>query len=352
MQYPSVSGYFRIRKSKESLNMNSVLIRGDGVAAYCCAHLLGRAGYRIELQPADRPRLPAIMLNHRAVALIRDVFDNQTLLRNAPAIHKRMVSWGDNSNVLAVDHSGIVVSEEALLEELSFALPDQSPPALTADWTIHASKPIPGPSDEHCFGTRVASAVPVTLKSNAGPLACWIESLDDGWLFLIPSSPESAWLLAVGNAPENLLAASAVIANEIDACDRTARQFPAYPRIVSPLAGSHWLACGTAAMAFDPLCGDGTAHAIREAILASAVIKSVAKDEQAGILAHYDARLTAGFRRHLALCHQFYRSGGNTPWWRKELAGIESGLAWCDQKLKTHGDFRYRLADFELQLLA
>ncbi len=32
-------------------------------------------------------------------------------------------------------------------------------------------------------------------------------------------------------------------------------------------------------MAFDPICGDGTAHAIREAILAAAVIRALARGD-------------------------------------------------------------------------
>ena len=48
----------------------------------------------------------------------------------------------------------------------------------------------------------MASAVPVTLKENSDPARCWIESLEDGWLFLIPG-----WLLAVGAPAEALLGA-------------------------------------------------------------------------------------------------------------------------------------------------
>jgi hypothetical protein len=101
-------------------------------------------------------------------------------------------------------------------------------------------------------------------------------------------------------------------------------------------------------MAFDPLCGDGTAHAVREAILAAAVIRAAAKDD---VLAHYQARLTVGFRRHLALCQGFYTSGGDGPWWRRELDAIQQGIAWCDRRLTAHGDFRYQLRDFELHPL-
>ena len=327
--------------------MNQIAIRGDGVAASCCAYLLHNAGLAVTLLPVDRPRLPAILLGDHALALIRDIFQRSDLFQNAPQIRKRIVTWGADSNVLALDHSAVVVSEELLLKELSLKLPlrnSNSPP----DWTIYASRPLPAPVEEHPFGSRMASAVAVRLKDTTDPAACWIESLEDGWLFLIPNAPGAAWLLAVGNAPSELLSASRVIREQVADAQLEGGKFPAYPRIVSPLCAESWLACGTAAMAFDPLCGDGTAHAIREAILASAVIRAAVNDD---VLAHYQARLTAGFRRHLALCREFYTSGGDGPWWRKELDSIQLGIAWCDRQLTAHGDFRYQLRDFELHPL-
>jgi 2-polyprenyl-6-methoxyphenol hydroxylase-like FAD-dependent oxidoreductase len=327
--------------------MNQIAIRGDGVAASCCAYLLGKAGLSVTLHPLDRPRLPAILLGDHALALIRDIFQRGDLFQDAPQIRKRMVAWGANSNVLTLEHSAVVVSEERLLKELSrdLALKD---PNCAPDWTIYASRPLPAPVEEHPFGSRMASAVPVNLRDNSDPTTCWIESLEDGWLFLIPTAPQTAWLLAVGNAPSELLTASRVIREQMADAQPEGRKFPAYPRIISPLCAEGWLASGTAAMAFDPLCGDGTAHAIREAILASAVIRAAANDD---VLAHYQARLTAGFRRHLALCQGFYSSGGDGPWWRRELDSIQQGISWCDRKLAGHGDFRYQLRDFELHPL-
>jgi flavin-dependent dehydrogenase len=313
--------------------------------------LLGKAGLEVVLEPVDRPRLPAIMLSDHALALIRDIFDQNDLFRDASHIRKRMVAWGADSTLLALDHSAVVVSEESLLEELRPGLTLlESGPA--SDWTIFASRPLPAPAQEHRFGTRMASAMAVSLKDGSATETCWIESLENGWLFLIPTASGSAWLLAVGSTPDALLTASRVIGDQIAQARAGAGQFPAYPRIVSPLSGEGWLACGTAAMAFDPLCGDGTAHAIREAILASAVLRAVTKNgPNDDILAHYGARLTAGFRRHLALCREFYSKGASGPWWRQELDAIQQGIAWCDNRLNTHGEFRYQLRDFELHAL-
>jgi hypothetical protein len=329
-----------------------VVIRGDGVASYCCAYLLGEAGLDVVLEPVDRPRLPAIMLSDHALALIRDIFDRPALFQDAPHVRKRMVAWGPDSTTLALDHSAVVVSEEALLRELQPGLLLRDEAGAAPSWTIFSARPLPAPAEDHPFGTRTASAVAVTLKDGSEPGACWIESLEHGWLFLIPTTPRSAWLLAVGDSPEALLPLSRVIREQIEQTQPGAGSFPAYPRIVSPLSGDRWLACGTAAMAFDPLCGDGTAHAIREAILASAVIRAVLREgPNVNVLAHYGARLTAGFLRHLKLCREFYSSGAPGPWWRREMELIEQGIAWCDTRLSAHGMFRFELRDFELHEL-
>jgi flavin-dependent dehydrogenase len=330
--------------------MPEVVIRGDGVASYCCAYLLHRAGLSVSLEPVDRPRLPVIMLSDHALALIRDVFERPGLFNDRPRIRERVVAWGVDSKRVRVGHSAVVVSEELLLENLR---PDLSAPGksngTTPDWTIFASRPLPPAAAEQHFGSRIASAVPVTLSAGVDSGACFIESLDQGWLFLIPNSTTTAWLLAVGDSPDHLLKTSRVVSPQIAELKSNAGEFPAYPRILSPLCVPGWLACGTAAMAFDPICGDGTAHAVREAILAAAVIRSVAKHGlQDDVLSHYEARLVAGFQRHLAHSREFYRSGGDGEWWRTELVGIERGIKWCHNKLGKNFNFRYQLRDFEL----
>jgi hypothetical protein len=314
-----------------------VIIRGDGVAAYCCAHLLGKAGFPIDLQAVDRLRLPVILLSDQALALIRDIFDQPGLFADRPRITKRIVAWGPDAAPHAVEHSAVLVSEELLLESIRPQRVGQ-PENGAGQWTIFASPPLPAGTTQHCFGSRMASAAPVTLKENSDPGACWIESLGDGWLFLV-----AGWLLAVGAPAETLLGRSTVIAREIAEVGEKSGEFPAYPRMCSPLGAPGWLACGTAAMAFDPICGDGTAHAIREAILATAVIRAVANGGAPDdLLSHYEARLTAGFLRHLKLCGQFYASGS-------ELDAIHRGIQWADAKLRAHASFRYQLRGFELE---
>jgi hypothetical protein len=276
------------------------------------------------------------MLGDAAIALIEDVFDRKGVFDGIHRIRRRIVSWG--SGPVEVEHSAGVVSERQLLDYLQA---DGVEGSGDADWTVITSRPLPEGTEEQHFGSRMARALPVGLVG--GGDTCWIESLDEGWLFLIPNSDSAGWLLAVGAEPAFLLEQSRLIAGQIGELRGGSAEFPAYPRIFSPLCGPDWIACGSAAMAFDPLCGDGTANAVREAILACAVIG-------AGVdaLSHYEARLTVGFQRHLASCMTFYQTGGSGLWWQRELAALHQGLDWCARRAREFGSYRYQLRGFEL----
>jgi hypothetical protein len=304
------------------------------------------------MQRVDRPRVPAIMLSSAAVELIRDVFERPSLFSHLPRIERRIVAWGDSPGPNSISHSAVVVSEAFLLESLEGGIardevsqnPDSEP-----EFTVYTSRPVPSIAIEQRFGSRRASAAQVSLKDSADLSACWIESLEQGWMFLIPNASESAWLLGIGSPIEALLGESRVIGPRLDLLGGRSGEFSTCPRILSPLCGDHWLACGTVAMGFDPICGDGTAHAIREAILAAAVIRAIAAGGHASSLyAHYETLLTGGMRRHLALCADFYRSGGSGTWWQSELAAIQEGYRWCTAKLAAAGEPRYQLRGFEL----
>ncbi|WP_292963128.1 hypothetical protein [Novosphingobium sp. UBA1939] len=43
--------------------------------------------------------------------------------------------------------------------------------------------------------------------------------------------------------------------------------------------------------------------------------------------------LIASMRRHLQVSLPFYRSGGDTPWWREQAEALAQGHAWCTGQL-------------------
>ena len=330
--------------------MVTIVLRGDGIAALTCGYLLQSAGFGVSIERAPRAYVPALMLSASSQALFRDVLELRDAFSSLPRIQKRVVKWGPQPEPVALPHSAVIASEQFLLEMVAklFRASASSPEA--ADWTIISSRPLPESVIEHGFGSQVATVTLVELEKGSDSTACWIESLEDGWLFLMPDAPASGWLISVGGPLNAHLNSSRLIAGQIRGLGDGTREFPSYPRITWPLCGPHWLACGTAALAFDPLCGDGTGHAIREAILASAVVRAAARGTNVNALrAHYQARLVTGFKRHLAVCLEFYQSGGVGPWWDSIVGSLKRGLTWCDHQLSNAGEFRYRLRGLELE---
>jgi hypothetical protein len=200
------------------------------------------------------------------------------------------------------------------------------------------------------FGSRMAFVTEVALTDEAERDACWVESVENGWLFLLSSGNDKGSLISVGGRTEHLLQKSRLVGSQVRELEDKFFEFPAYPRILSSLCGEGWLACGTAAVSFDPLCGEGAGNAVREAILASAAVQSILAGQAVEeILADYSLRLMLGFLRHLEHCRAFYRKACATAFWSSELALIERGIAWTKSQLSNAAHPRFRLVGFGLE---
>ena len=338
----------------EDIGARSVWVRGEGVAAACCAHLLDQAAVGTLVERAARPKVPAIMLTGATQHLLQDVFQRNDIFADVPEIDKRIVAWGADARPVTLPHAAVVISEQALLDRIRPQIAGLADPdTQKAGWRILTTRPLPASSVEREFGSRIATASAVKLKTGYDAHACWVESLENGWLFLLPIGEQSAWLLSVGDSPDKLLAASRLVADQIVEVVASPGKFPAHPRIADPLCGEGWLACGTAALGFDPLCGDGTGNAVREAILGSAAVRAIAAGaDVSAVLAHYRTRLLGGFMRHLEICREFYSRGRCGDWWDREIAALQIGIDWSAQQLADAPASRYRLNGFALEAVA
>jgi 2-polyprenyl-6-methoxyphenol hydroxylase-like FAD-dependent oxidoreductase len=328
----------------------TVVIKGDGIAACSSARLLQQSGFDLCMESARRSAVAALLVSPATQMLLADVFQDQDLFSGSPIIRKRVVLWGRDSQPIALPHSGVVISESTLLNRLWVKLHIRRQNfSGQPRWTILSSK-AQSVATEHHFGSRIAGSTAVQLKTGADREACWIESVEAGWLFLLPCSQTDGSLICVGGSPTSLLQQSRLVSEQVDAVQGPTTEFPAYPRILEPLCALGWLACGTAAMGFDPLCGEGAGNAVREAILASAVVRAAATNDIHSLLEHFTSRLMAGFFRHLQICKQFYESAHRGAWWDAELNSLQQGIEWTQNQLSSSSaPTRYRLVGFELQ---
>ena len=333
--------------------MGFVNILGDGLAACCTTHLLSAADFSLRVEPFTRSRPARLLLSEQTQLLLCDTFGAPQLFQHAREIRKRVVSWGNAAPPLELPHRGVVIREQSLLSELWNRMVVPDPPSADAEWTVISAHNGESPARFRSFGGRVATVALVELTSQAADDCCWVESLPDGWIFLVPAEPGRAALISCGYAPEKLIEKSCLIhglVSSVDGSATTAHRHPAFPQILDQLCGPHWLACGSAAMMFDPLCGEGAGHAVREALLAAAVIRASARgSSRETLLAHYETRFMHGFLRHLQVCLQFYRSGGSSDFWKTEASALEEGITWMQDRLRGQAPPRYRLAGYELQ---
>lgn len=329
--------------------MTGVAIAGEGVAARCAAHVLAARGVASGTTAAMTRTAPVVMIGDQARALLGDVFAAHAPLGEALAgahpITRRVVCWGDGA-AQSFPHAGVVIDGATLEQAFPALAPvSQAPVAMTLRAGSGEAMQV--------WGTREAIGAPVTLAPAADRGAVMVEALAAGWLFLMPRDAGQGWLLAVGCTPEDGLAQSRLIAPAVAMVASATARFETAPRLAHSLVGADWLALGSGAIGFDPVCGDGTAMAVRAGLLAGAVAAAMAGADMpmldpgvdgAALIGHYRAMLIAAMRRHLAACLPFYQRGGTGAWWQDQAEALARGHAWCTRELAQAGEPRFVLA--------
>ena len=337
----------------------SVLLEGDGIASVCVARLLTDAGVDCLWQPNPRPKLSAILLGEQTQHLLRELFPTtqnnpSDLFHGFVQVRRRVVLWGDAPEALELPHSGVVAPEGELLQRLWQRVPPirtfhKESPYEQFSWSVQTSRTDASSRLEQNCGNREANFAMVELLPGIAQDACWVESVAHGWLFLLALGGGKATLIAVGDAPQPLLLSSRLVAQQINSILEHRASVPAYPRLTDILASTDRITCGSAAMSFDPLCGEGAGNAVREAFIAAAVIRASLLGQPREQLAdHYTDRLKRGFLRHLQICLQFYSTGGESTFWKAEAASLLAGIERLQESVAREPAVQFRLMDRDL----
>jgi len=263
----------------------SVVVRGSGVAGLTIARLLDLQGW--STVPAPSVAIDASELARRLAAS----------LRLAPA-------------------SGDDVSDAAWIVDARSISPQTTGPA----------------SPMHAFGRRHARVAQAMLRAASRPDTCVIETVRDGWVFLLPAGAGGASLQFVSipsitpiPAPNEAVAATRTIRKAIDSIGAWSDPMPCMPRIRLSPARPGRIAIGEAALGFDPISGDGVGHALRGTVLAATLLHGIANGTPiAECLDGYAYTLRRAMTHHLKTCLGLY---AYTPDWCDELSAMASGVA-------------------------
>jgi flavin-dependent dehydrogenase len=244
-----------------------------------------------------------------------------------------------------VSQPSLAICQSTLLERISALVSGRTTVAIAdeSEWTLVAAEPPTGVAAErHEFGRRVTLSTEVTLEASYDSGVSWIETPSWGWIHLFPLGDRKGCLQATVLPPLRpgldevmdslLLHCSSMLQRSIVGRSGPVHIQPSFPTLSRHLTDGRSLRIGSAAVRFDPLCGDGTAQSIRTGILAAAAVAASSDFGQAPIL-HYERRLAEAFARHLEGCSSFYRNAGFGETWREEVSELARAYPFtCDPR--------------------
>ena len=358
------------------------LIIGSGVAGLTCAYLLARQGWEIEIYKSSSRISPTLVLNDITCDLLQDIWQlEDKFWQNFYVLNQRRIRWGTEASVLNIGQLSMVINGNCLVKLLEERLLqvykqqvylNESPPKLDEstifdfrhDWVVDAGgrKSVIaqnlGKGKRHMFGHRCILSTEVKLSKDSEQNACWMETVADGWMFLVPLGERRALLQCmvpiVREKPSQMLMhsleGSQTIKSLVDNFLSSIAVFSAFPQMLTSLCEHQWIAVGDAAISFDPISGDGTGYAIRGAILATSVMNSIAFQDLANnqYLHHYTQRLHKTFVSHLQQCLKYYSAAFSSSIWKAETKPIQDFLYNNKYGFVATDSFAYRLNKLNL----
>lgn len=324
----------------------SAVVRGSGVAALTCARLLGVQGWDVRLELGAPARRRHVLLGAATARLLAALWDEPMLLAGTHPIRERAVSWGTAPDIDILPAPGIALDIDDLVRRLAEGLclpPGGADATGDAAWIVDTR---PDSADSsgadppmHVFGGRHAWISQVELRADSRDDLCVMESVADGWAFLLPVGGGLASLQFVSIPsgvpplqPAEVAAATRVIRDAIGHAGAWSDPIPCMPRARLPPASVGRLAVGEGALAFDPISGDGVGHALRGVVLAATTLHEIASGkETAECLDDYANILRRAMVQHIRACLDLYGDAPLAAAWQDEIRAMKDGVALLTQ---------------------
>ena len=363
------------------------VVIGAGIAGLTCAHLLAKKGWAVEIRGV-RSRSPVLVLNEITINLLSDLWQLEPIcFSQGHKLTQRYVAWGGTTDPISIPQTSLVMRGDVLNEELCNGLLRRSSeyqgsvqvsnlevshkgedsrefsPELTENgtWVIDASGRQArigrghGGVDRQVYGSRHIIATHVELADGSNSGGCRIASIPKGWVFLTPTSRNTGCIQAMVPTKtsnpekflETLVQETPFIKSQLRNWKGDVSVFEASPALSSTFYGSDWIGVGDAAIALDPLCGDGTGWGLRGAIWCTAILDRIVSDEsKSAYQQYYSWRLHQAFREHLKQCVRFYSQADSC--WFSEVQSMEKGIQECSTAMGRAQQFSFGLQGLQL----
>jgi len=330
-----------------------IVVLGGGPAGGATALGLKKQGYDVTLVAEPRPFKAVEGISERVLEGLRNA-GFKLALANLPQPSPRMASWNGATNSanteMLINRSELdqgigrdlqaagvhlVHSRVGKVSEtdagFSVALKDSDMAPLQADFLVEArGRSAPAAGLERLRGSETVSLLQYWQGEPCQPQSA-AESFEDGWAWMAAWSDGTRYLqltfdVASADLPDK--------AQLIDHCNAILRTLPSaqsfianaeptgviHARTSTPIlcreaVGDNWIRVGDAAMAVDPLSGNGIFQALSSALQAPAVINTLLQHPDKRSLAKqfYQQRVDHLFHRFARIGRDFYAS--EERWW-------------------------------------
>ena len=334
----------------------AILILGAGPAGAACAIGLRRLGYPVTLV-SDWRRFAAVEgVSQRVLDALRHAGLGGALGQAAmPAT--RHVRWNGEQLQLNQEflldrqrfdaalrdelrRAGVVLVEGRVREvqrEHGYQVKLEHGPVLQGGFLVEARGRQAPLASDRLRGPETVSLLNL-WQSTPGPPASAVESLDDGWAWMARlADGRCYWQITLDAGAAGLPGKaqlpgycadrrrqSALVRELFD--PQALQPAPVHARsstaiLAGDCAGSDWLRVGDAAMAVDPLSGNGIFQSLSSALQAPVVINTLLRmPERAGLARQFhQQRIEQLFLRFARMGRDFYRQEqrlGGQPFWR------------------------------------
>jgi 2-polyprenyl-6-methoxyphenol hydroxylase-like FAD-dependent oxidoreductase len=350
----------------------TAVITGGGVAGLTLARLLVERGYNVILGVGRRGSAPTILLKDETVRLLLDVWgigidslppSHRLSHRFVRSASEHMVvsdvAWAMRADALQdrlLDQLSKVDGRLSIRTEThADAATEAFGPAV---WRIDTRGRMGATGGDATrsrrvvCGRRTIIAGHAVLHPSAATDHWFFEAVPQGWLLtaaidrhravvqlMVPESTESPAVVL-----REAVAASRLAFEAVTGPDDPVSMWHAAPAFDDPWPGPRAIRVGDAVMAFDPICGEGTGHAIRGALLAAAAIDAIDQGADAAAMREYYAmRLRIAWVSHLRTCFTFYASLTPRSIWTSELDSLSDTLTAWNADLQPAGSLAFRL---------
>ncbi|CAM4122986.1 FAD-dependent monooxygenase [Vreelandella rituensis] len=338
-----------------------ILVLGAGPAGGAVAIGLRRMGYPVTVVSEPRPFDAVEGISARAIEGLRGAGFQRALERVASA-SPRQVTWNGQTSAANTEH--LVVRQRfdaALLEDLSAegitviegrvkrhrflgerhvieVEADTEPAALECEFLVEArGRAAPAAGVPRVQGRKTLSLLQY-WQGPVGPARSAVQSFAEGWAWLAQCVDGRRYLQLTVDADSTRLPPKQALG---DWCRTRLEQLEqAQPfiegaepvgevraRISTPvlcerIAGDNWIRVGDAAMAVDPLSGNGIFQALSSALQAPAVVNTLLQNpEQNGLACQFhEQRIEGLFYRFARIGRDFYAQESQWPdqaFWQK-----------------------------------